>query len=338
MDALKGLYDNLPLEKLRGCNIFIAGATGLIGSALVDLLMMLAPALDFCVYASGRNEARARRRFAEYMANPHFRFLKYNVEDALECGVDFQYIIHAASNASPNFFANAPVEVIMSNILGTRNLLDYGRRHGMRRFLYVSSGEVYGDGDVDKWTESDSGYVDSMSQRSCYPASKRAAETLCVAFAHEYATEAVVVRPCHTFGPHFTESDSRAYAQFVRKARRHEDIVLKSAGEQYRSWLYVKDCASAILTVLLKGENCEAYNIADENSCMTIRELAESIARIGGVKVVFDLPSDDERRGFSVIKKATFSTQKLRSLGWQPRYSLQEALQETVDGGKELIS
>lgn len=335
MDALKGLYDGLPLEKLRGCNIFVAGATGLIGSAVVDLLMQLASALDIRVYASGRNEARASRRFAEYLADSRFRFLKYDVQDALECDVEFQYVINAASNASPNFFANDPVGVMMANILGTKNLLDYGRRHGMRRFLYVSSGEVYGDGDVDKWEEGDSGYVDCMAQRSCYPASKRAAETLCVSFAHEYATEAVVVRPCHTFGPHFTESDSRAYAQFVRKARAHEDIVLKSAGEQYRSWLYVNDCASAILTVLLKGENCEAYNIADENCCLTIRELAESIARIGGVKVVFDLPSDAERRGFSVIHRATFSTQKLRSLGWQPRYSLQEALRETVDGGKD---
>lgn len=336
MDALNGLHGNLPLEKLRGCNILIAGATGLIGSAVVELLMPLAPALDFHVYAAGRNVERASRRFGKYLPDSRFHFLEYDVEKALEHDADFQYIIHAASNASPNFFANAPVEVIMSNILGTKNLLDYGRRHGMRRFLYVSSGEVYGDGDVDKWVESDSGYVDSMAQRSCYPSSKRAAETLCVAFAHEYAMEAVVVRPCHTFGPHFTESDSRAYAQFVRKARAHEDIVLKSAGEQYRSWLYVKDCASAILTVLLKGENCEAYNVADENCCLTIRELAESIARIGGVKVVFDLPSDAERRGFSVIHRATFSTKKLRSLGWQPQYSLQEALRETVDGGKEL--
>lgn len=332
---MNGLYGNLPLEKLSGCNILVAGATGLIGSAVVDLLMPLAPAVDFHVYAAGRNAERAGVRFGKYLSNPRFHFLKYNVEDALECDVDFRYIIHAASNASPNFFANDPVGVIMSNILGTRNLLDYGRAHGMRRFLYVSSGEVYGDGDVDKWEESDCGYVDSMAQRSCYPASKRAAETLCVSFAHEYGVEAVVARPCHTFGPHFTESDSRAYAQFVRKARAHEDIVLKSAGGQYRSWLYVKDCASAILTVLLKGSNCEAYNLADENCCLTIRELAESIARIGGVKVVFDLPSDAERLGFSVIKKATFSTRKLRSLGWQPQYLLQEALQETVDDGKD---
>ena len=116
----------------------------------------------------------------------------------------------------------------------------------------------------------------------------------------------------------------------MRNARKHEDIVLKSKGEQYRSWLYVKDCASAILSILLKGENGEAYNVADENSCVTIRELAETIASIGGGKVVFDLPSDVEKKGFSVIRKAVFDTSKLESLGWRPNYQLKEALIETI--------
>ena len=141
-----------------------------------------------------------------------------------------------------------------------------------------------------------------------------------------------MARPCHTFGPHFTDNDTRAYAQFVRNARNHEDIVLKSRGEQYRSWLYVKDCASAILTILLKGLNEEAYNVADVNSCVTIRELAETIAHIGGSKVVFDLPSEVERQGFSVIRKAVFDTSKLEALEWIPQYKLQEALVETIKG------
>ena len=190
---------------------------------------------------------------------------------------------------------------------------------------------MYGDGDVDEWSETDSGYVDCMALRSCYPTSKRAAENLCVAYNHQYGVETVVVRPCHTYGPYFTENDTRAYAQFVRKIRNHEDVVLKSSGEQFRSWLYVKDCASAILTVLLKGKNGEAYNVADENSCITIRELAETIASIGGVNVVFDLPSDVEKRGFSVIHKAVFNTNKLRKLGWSPQYSLIDGLTETIN-------
>lgn len=317
------------LEKIDDCNILITGATGLIGSCIVDELMKNA---GCHVYAAGRNIERAKTKFGTYFQSKRFHFLQYDVEKPLDGNVTFDYIIHAASNASPNFFALNPVGVIMSNIMGTKNLLDYGRTHGMKRFLYVSSGEVYGNGDVEEWKEDDSGYVDCMTMRSCYPTSKRAAETLCVAYMHQHNVDVVVARPCHTYGPGFTESDTRAFAQFVRNARKHENIVLKSKGEQYRSWLYVKDCVSAIFTILLNGQSGEAYNVADKKTCITIRELAETIADIGGVKVVFDVPSDVEKQGFSVIRKAVFDTRKLEALEWKPRYSLQDALVETING------
>lgn len=316
-------------EKIDDCNILITGATGLIGSCIVDELMKNA---GCHVYAAGRNIERAKTKFGTYFQSKRFHFLQYDVEKPLDGNVTFDYIIHAASNASPNFFALNPVGVIMSNIMGTKNLLDYGRTHGMKRFLYVSSGEVYGNGDVEEWKEDDSGYVDCMTMRSCYPTSKRAAETLCVAYMHQHNVDVVVARPCHTYGPGFTESDTRAFAQFVRNARKHENIVLKSKGEQYRSWLYVKDCVSAIFTILLNGQSGEAYNVADKKTCITIRELAETIADIGGVKVVFDVPSDVEKQGFSVIRKAVFDTRKLEALEWKPRYSLQDALVETING------
>ena len=329
-DILQVFEQNLPWEKLSGANILVTGATGLIGGCLVETLMMN-PHRDYQVYASGRNEDRARARFKDFAEESAFHFVKYDVMQSLESDVCFDFIIHAASNASPNFFAQKPVEVIKSNIDGVANLMEYGLDHGMKRFLYVSSGEVYGEGDGRVFTEDYSGYVDCAKPRSCYPSSKRAAETLCVSYAAEYGADVVIARPCHTYGPHFTEQDNRVYAQFIRNVLRGEDIVMKSTGEQFRSWCYVVDCVSALLHILLKGESGEAYNIADADSNISIRELAETIAAIGGRKVVIDLPDVDEKRSFNPVTKSIFLTDKLESLGWKPKNHISIGMENTIE-------
>lgn len=328
-DILQIFEQKLPWEELSGTNILVTGGTGLIGGCLVETLMMN-PKRDYQVYASGRNEKRARQRFKDFADDAAFHFVRYDVMQPLESEVSFDYIIHAASNGSPNFFAKNPVEVMKANIYGVAHLMDYGLSNGMKRFLYVSSGEVYGEGDGRVFTEDYSGYVDCTKPRSCYPSSKRAAETLCVSYAAEYGADVVIARPCHTYGPHFTEQDNRVYAQFIRNVLRGEDIVMKSTGEQFRSWCYVVDCVSALLHILLKGENCQAYNIADEDSNISIRELAETIAKIGGRKVVIDVPDADEKRGFNPVTKSVFSTEKLESLGWLPQSRIYQGLEKTI--------
>ena len=332
-DILQIFSQDLPWDKLSGANILVTGATGLIGGCLVETLMMN-PKRDYQVFASGRNQERARQRFSKFTDDAAFHFVKYDVLQPLDSNVNFDYIIHAASNGSPNFFAKSPVEVMKANIDGVSNLIEYGIGHGMKRFLYVSSGEVYGEGDGRVFTEDYSGYVDCTKPRSCYPSSKRAAETLCVSYAAEYGADVVIARPCHTYGPHFTEQDNRAYAQFIRNVLRGEDIVMKSTGEQFRSWCYVVDCVSALLHILLKGECGEAYNIADAESNINIRELAETIADIGNQKVVIDLPDADEKRGFNVVTKSVFSTEKVNSLGWKPHRSIVQGLRITI---KEML-
>ena len=325
---------DLPWSKLCDCNILVTGATGLIGGCLVEVLMSRQDK-DYHVYASGRNEDRAKKRFADFASDPSFHFVKYDVLEPFESDVNYDYIIHAASNASPNFFSTKPVEVIKSNIQGLSNLMEYGLNHGMKRMLYVSSGEVYGEGDGRVFTEDYSGYVNCTSPRSCYPSSKRAAETLCVSYAQEYGADVVIARPSHTYGPYFTESDNRVYAQFIRNILRGEDIVMKSTGSQFRSWCYVVDCAAAILYILLKGENGQAYNIADASSNISIKELAEMIAEIGGRKVVMDLPTDTEKAGYNVVTKSVFSTEKLEGLGWMAIDSMYNNMLKTLNKARE---
>lgn len=318
----------LPWEKLSGCHILVTGATGLIGGCLVETLMQN-PFRDYEVYALGRNEERVRERFSGFYGNG-LHFIKHDVTKPLQSTTDFDFIIHAASGANPSEYALHPVEVMKSNIDGVVNLIEYGLHHGMKRFLYVSSGEVYGEGDGRVFTETYSGYVDCTSPRACYPSSKRAAETLCVSYAREYGADVVIARPTHIYGPHFTESDNRVYAQFIRNVLRGENIVMKSTGAQFRSWCYVVDCVSALLHVLLLGENGQAYNIADNNSNVSIKELAELIASIGKKRVIRDIPDEIERLGGNVVTKSVFSTEKLTALGWQPQTPLAEGLEKTI--------
>ena len=321
---------NLPWEKLSSCNILVTGATGLIGSCLVEVLMTN-PNKDYQVYALGRNVKRSQVRFVQFKDDSSFHFLYGDVTFPLTCDVPFHFIIHAASNSSPNFFVNSPVEVMKSNLYGVSNLIEYGLCHDMERLLYVSTGEVYGVNDAVVFDEGSYGYVDILDTRSCYPSSKRSAETLAMCYKSEYGADVVVARPCHIYGPHFTESDNRVYAQFIRNVLNGDDIVLKCTGTQYRSWCYVEDCVSALLYILLKGKCGEAYNIADKSSAVTIRELAEMIAHIAGRKVTMQVPSDSEKKSFTPIRRAVFDTAKLEALGWSVSGTMEEKLRRTID-------
>lgn len=291
---------------------------------------MLNPNRNYQLFASGRNKQRALDRFKEYVECDDFHFLEYDVLYPLNCDVDFDYIIHAASYASPNAFVQNPVEVMKSNIIGVSNLIEYGLAHQMKRFLYISTGEIYGEGDGRVFDEEYSGYVNCLIPRSCYPSSKRAAETLCVSYAAEYGADVVIARPCHVYGPNFSEKDNRVYAQFIRNILNDSDIIMKSTGEQFRSWCYVVDCVSALLYVLLKGEKGQAYNIADSQSVISIKELAETIAEIGNKSVIMEVPSVSESLGYNVVTKSVFLTEKLEALGWSVEGTMKEKLEKTL--------
>ena len=329
-DILKIASLDFTWEELSGKNILITGATGMICSTLVEILMSH-QGQDYHVYASGRNEAKVKTIFAKYVDNPYFHFLKYDVREQLLCNTKFHIIIAGAGVASPQLYATDPVSVMKSNFNGVDNLLSYGINHGLEKFLYVSSGEIYGEGDGRVFDEDYSGYVNCTTLRACYPSAKRATETLCIAYGYQYGIDVRIARPCHIYGPNFSESDKRVYAQFIRNVLADEDIIMKSTGEQFRSWCYVVDCASAILYILFKGKEGQAYNIADESSNISIKALAEMIAKIGGKKVIIEMPSDIEKAGYNIVTKSVFSTSKLQNLGWKPMHDMKENMQFTIE-------
>ena len=197
----------------------------------------------------------------------------------------------------------------------------------------MSSGEVYGQGDLtlDEFEEPYAGYVDISSSRSCYPLSKRATENLCVSYTKQYGLETVIVRPCHTYGPCITSTDNRANVQFIRNVLNGEDIVMKSAGKQMRSYNYIADCASAILTVLMNGSSEEIYNIANPNVKITILELAKIIAEATGRKVVFAEPDAFDLKNRTPIAKQVLSSKKIEKLGWTGAYTVEKGISHTLN-------
>lgn len=329
--AIDEIIRDIDFSPMYGASVLVTGATGLLGKPVADTLTRLNEVKNagIGVYAASRSEESFAARFENKKG---LFYLAYNLNERLDG--KFDYIIHAASNADPKMFAEDPVGTMTANFTGACNLLENARERGCGRFLFVSSGEVYGqyDGKTDAFGEDYSGRVDFTEPRGCYPSAKRAAENLAACYAYQYGVDTVTVRPSHTYGPTQLKRDSRAMSQFFRAASEGRDIVLKSTGETVRSYTCVFDAVSGIFTVLLKGARGEAYNIANSASAVSIAALAREIASYAGVKVVFDI---GEVKGAGSISRGVLSGEKLEKLGWRPKYPLSRGAVTTLDIMKE---
>lgn len=325
--ALDEIIADVDFSPIYGASFLVTGATGLLGKPVVDVLTRLNEVknADIKVYAASRSRESFNVRFFDKKG---LFYLEYNLGDELQ--ESFDYIIHSASNADPKMFAEDPVGTMTSNFIGAYGLLESARKKGCRRFLFVSSGEVYGqyDGKADAFCEDYSGFVSFTEPRGCYPSAKRAAENLTVCYRAQYGIDTVTVRPSHTYGPTQLKRDSRAMSQFFSMANEGKNIVLKSTGETVRSYTCVFDAASGIFTALLKGKSGEAYNIANRASVVSIAGLAEEIAKNAGVKVEFDI---GEVKGAGKISRGVLSGEKLENLGWKPKYPLDRGVRATLD-------
>lgn len=325
----------LPWEKLANKSILITGASGLIGSFLIDVLMEKnLCGLNCTVYALGRNLVKAKKRFEKYWISPLFKFVTHDINEPLEMDNVNQvdYVVHFASNTHPVAYATDPIGTVTANIIGTNNLLLFAVKHNAKRFAFASSNEIYGEnrGDVEFFDEMYCGYIDSNTLRAGYPESKRCGEALCQAYKKQKNLDVVIPRFTRSYGPTMLKTDTKAISQFIKKAVDGENIVLKSAGTQYYSYTYVADAVSGFLTVLLNGESGEAYNIADEASDIMLKDLAKIIANFAGKEVVFELPDETERAGYSKATKARLDGSKLKKLGWNARYDIKQGLVRTM--------
>lgn len=316
------------METLHGKTFLITGSTGMVGVMLIDALMKMG---DVKVIAVGRSEQKAKMRLGEYFGNKNFEFLAHDVCQPFDENMKADYIIPAASNTHPLAYSQYPVETILINVKGAEHALDLARRCGAT-VIYPSTTEVYGSAIANEdFSEDYNGRLNLSNSRSCYNESKRTCEALCQSYIAEHGVKVKIVRLCRIFGPTMLESDSKASSQFIKKAIAGEDIVLKSEGNQFFSYTYVADAVMGLLTVLLHGETGVAYNVSSEKTNVHLKDFARMCAECNGKKVVFDLPSESERKGYSVAMRSILLNDRIKSIGFVPKYEMKDAISRTIE-------
>lgn len=330
-DIEKILKSDLKWENFKGTNVLITGASGMIGSYILNTLVTLNNTRDYGmnIYALVRNPAKIPDEIRTQIG-----IILQSVVDPIVTDVKFDYVIHTASPASPLIMRNDPVGTIAANTIGTFNTLNVAKQGSKKGYLYISSREIYGQPyeNQEVFSEDTYGLVDPLNVRSCYPEGKKAAETMCVCFKEQYGVNAKIARLAHTFGPGMPVDDGRVQADFLRNVINNEDIVLKSEGTAVRTYTYVGDAVLALFYILLNSDEM-VYNISSEESTVSIRQLAETLVEAypeRKLNLVFDIPESDKNTGCAPFTLGILSSDKIRALGWTPIYGLKEGLMRTV--------
>lgn len=314
------------INRLKDSKFLITGATGLIGSHLIDTLMSLG---DVRVVALGRSRTKAIDRLGKHFANPYFQFMEHDVRTSLPKIPDVDYIFPLASNTHPIAYSQFPIETMMTNIKGLENVLNYADANGAM-VLFPSSVEVYGNArmESDIFSEEDTGLLNLLNSRACYSEAKRACEAMCQSYISERNVKIKIVRLARVFGPTMLRTDTKAMSQFIYNAVQDEDIIMKSNGNQLFSYVYVSDAVNALFHVLLYGKIGQPYNVSSYS--IRLKDIALMCAGFASTTLRFDFADNIEKRGYSIATVAVLNNSKLLDLGWSPKYSINNAIERTI--------
>ncbi|MDD6155102.1 MAG: NAD-dependent epimerase/dehydratase family protein [Eubacteriales bacterium] len=319
-------------DKLRGANVLVTGASGMIGSYLVRTMVLLnEKGYDIKIYGLMRHPGKLDKEILDQI-----EVIQQSVTEPIVSDVKFDYVFHTASPASPLIMKEDPVGTIAANTLGAWYTLKLAQESGAKGYLFVSSREIYGQPYADQkvFSEETYGFVDPLQPRSCYPEGKKAAETMAVCYYAQYGLNTKIARLAHTLGPGMTINDGRVQADFLRDVVNNRDIVLKSDGSSIRTYTYASDAAAAIFKIMLDSPVEErVYNISSEADTVSIKELAQTMVDAfpeRELKLVFDIPESKGNDGTAPFTLGILSSDKIRKLGWEPHYSLSEGVKRTV--------
>ena len=328
--------EHLDWHQFDGKTILVTGATGMLAAYISYFLLYLKEerGIALKLLALCRTKAKAEKTFRGFLDKSYFELLLQDVCEPIQYDGGIDYIFHLAGNASPHFINTDPVGIVKSNMLGTFNILELAKEKHSSKVIFASTREVYGRNELeDSLTETSFGIIDPMENRSCYPESKRAAETIFRSYFLQYGVNFNVLRIAHSYGPGMNlHSDGRVMADLMGNVVDGKDIELKSTGEALRAFCYITDAVSGIFYATLKGEPGEAYNLANETEEIAIRDLAQmlvSIRKDKNLKVVFNIP--ESNTGYCNYIRVGLNTSKLETLGWKPNIGLKEGCKRTLD-------
>lgn len=331
----------LPMKEIYGTTVLVTGGTGLIGSLFIKVLLLanILNNTNIKVVAAVRNKDKANAVFKDFMPNNNLLIKEIDLCSDIIIEEKLDYILHTASVTSSKQFVTHPAETLDLAYIGTRNILELARRKKVRSAVYLSSMEVYGrtDNGNDIVEEDDLGYIDILNVRSSYSEGKRIAECLCACYQKEYDVPVKIARLAQTFGAGIGKNENRVFAQFARSVINGEDIVLHTTGESWGNYCYTRDCLYGITLLLLKGKSGESYNLTNEKSCISIKNMAELVAGKfgnGKSKVIFDIPSDAMTYGYAPETHVHLSAEKMNHLGWRAEIDLEEAYQRMISSLK----
>lgn len=325
------LGEPLNWNKLQNKTVLISGANGFIPSYIVEVLLALKTVK---ILALVRNKQKAEEKFKHHRGNPNLQIIVQDISEPFDIEEKINFIIHAASQASPKYYGIDPVGTLKANSLGTAYLLDIAVKNNVEKFLFFSTGEVYGtlgEG-LEYIDETYTGNVDIVNVRSCYAESKRLGENMCVCYSHQYKIPVNMIRLSHTYGAGVLLDDGRVFGDFVKNIINNENIILNSDGSAKRSFCYITDMLVAMFLVLFNGEDKNAYNIASETET-SILQLANILINIfPEKKLEVKIAKDVFEKGYikSPSSRANFSVEKIKNLGWKQKVDIKTGFKRMV--------
>lgn len=338
-DAYEITQTEIPWDDFSNKTILITGAGGFIGYYLTISLLLRNDLYNQKIKVIGmvRNEEKAIDKYGDILQRNDFELVIQDVCDEFKISEEINYIIHAASNASGWHFENKPVETINANLIGTINVLELANKMDNCKVLFISSLKVYGsvhDGSTNL-KEDNIGYIDHTLYKNCYAQGKRSAETLCATYYKEYGLDVKIARPSYIYGASKLDDD-RVWAQFFANVVKRQDILLKSNGGTFRSFCYVTDTVSGLLTILLKGDSITPYNISSEKNNVTIRNFAKKTIEVFADRNLFlkFANKDDEIEPSISYLSSTpeiLDNGRLCGLGWKSKVSLEEGIKRSIN-------